>query len=183
MKREAIQRLLPGVYQAAVTPGSPLAALLDAMEQLQAPDERVIDRIHEHFDPYLAPAELVPFLASWVDLDWLLDAAATDEAHRGFSAGLGRLRNLIAVAPELSARRGTAEGLRRFLETATGAGGFAVDDSNTDPPFHVTVSVPAAAAGLRPLIERIVHVERPAHVTYEIHYPDAAGEEDPGGAR
>lgn len=175
MKREAIQRLLPSVYQPALQPGSPLTALLDAMEQLHAHDERVLERIHEHFDPYLAPDELVPFLAAWVDLDWLLAASASDGAPRGFPAGVGRLRNLVALAPELSARRGTAEGLRRLLETATGVAGFEVDESGADPPFHVRVFAPAAAASLDPLVERIVQVERPAHVTYEIHYPDSDG--------
>lgn len=178
MRREAIERLLPTVYQVAVQPGSPLTALLEAMEELHARDERILERIHEYFDPYLTPPELVPFLCQWVDLDWLLADPASGGAPRGFSAGLGRLRNLIALAPELSAHRGTAEGLRRFLETATGVAGFDVDDSGADPPFHVRVSVPESAGPLHSLVDHIVHVERPAHATYEIHYPETDGAAD-----
>ncbi|MBW3577848.1 MAG: phage tail protein [Actinobacteria bacterium] len=177
MRREAIQRLLPGVYQTALKPGSPLIALLDAMDQFHAPAEAVLERLDEYLDPYLAPPNMVPFLSRWVDLDWVLADAAEGGPQQRFAAGLGRLRNLIALAPQLSARRGTAEGLLLFLETATGVSGFQVDDA-TDPGFHVTVSVPEAAAHLAPLIERIVRVERPAHATYDIVYPRTAGPDE-----
>lgn len=116
---------------------------------------------------------MVPFLARWVDLDWLLGDGAKDGPSHRFLAGLGHLRNLVALSPELSARRGTAEGLRRFLETATGVAGFEVDDAGTGRAFHVEVVVPEAAAGLGTLVERIVRAERPAHATYEVHYPRA----------
>ncbi|EMY35865.1 phage tail domain-containing protein, partial [Arthrobacter crystallopoietes BAB-32] len=76
------------------------------------------------------------------------------------------LRDLIASAAELSARRGTAEGLRRFLHLATGVSGFTIED--IPGAFHLNVGVPAAAAGQLPLVRRIVAATKPAHTTSSV---------------
>lgn len=170
MKKQAIERLLPGVYQAAIHHGSPLAALLESMEYLHERDEVILERIHDYFDPYLAPPDFVPFIAGWVDLGWMIGEQAETGRMRGFLGSMGPLRNLVAVAPELSRRRGTADGLRRVLEIATGVDGFIVQDSDPDRAFHIKVVIPKAAAQLRVLIERIVESERPVHCTYELGF-------------
>lgn len=171
MRSPDIQRLLPGVFQRAVQPASPLAALLAVMEALHAPSEAVLAQLESHFDPRRAPDRFVPFLARWVGMDLPV------------TTGLGRLRELVAAAVEISRWRGTARGLLLFLTTATGRTDFEVDESvpgsdGRPRPFHVRVRAPAEVSAHRLLLERIIEREKPAYVTYELHFvqsPKGAG--------
>jgi phage tail-like protein len=176
MRRPEIERLLPGVYQialhplesSALEPDRALAATLDAMEELHQPCEDILDRLDAYIDPRRAPDRFVPFLAGWLDLDWLaVDGRVT--------TGLGRLRELVALAMALSKWRGTARGLLGFLQTATGLSGFEIESPSNTPPgdrraFHVVVHAPNAASEHAALVERIVEMEKPAFVTYEVRY-------------
>jgi phage tail-like protein len=177
MKKGQIKRLLPSVYQGTALPGNPLFAILDVMETLHAPCEQALDRLHENFDPNCAPDGFVPYLASWVDLEVLLDVPPKDSSSPtpSLSTGTGRLRELTGAAVTLSQWRGTRKGLSSFLEIATGAKGFVVDeevrgDDGKLKPFHVRVTVPGELAEHRSLIERIVELEKPAYVTYELEF-------------
>jgi phage tail-like protein len=175
MKRTEIEHLLPGIFQRTIREGTPLFALLEVMEALPAPDEAVLDQLDAFFDPYRTPDAFVPFLASWVDLEWLLL-----EVPEGFTSlasplpsGMGRLRELVAAAAFLAQWRGTAKGLIRFLETATGVQGFAIEEQvlGSDgqiKPFHIRVRAPQETAPYRVMIERIIESEKPAYVTYEL---------------
>jgi hypothetical protein len=83
------------------------------------------------------------------------------------------LRELIANAPLLSKWRGTSYGLQLFLEVATGMRGFEINETvrgtNGLPrPFHIRVLALPEAEVYRVLIERIIRLEKPAHVTYEL---------------
>ncbi|MFY2562046.1 phage tail protein [Corallococcus terminator] len=163
MRSPDIQRLLPGVFQRTVLPGSPLTALLAVMEALHLPSEDVLAGLESHFDPRRAPDRFVPFLARWVGMDLPV------------STGLGRLRELVARAVEISRWRGTARGLRLFLTTATGRTDFQVDDAvpgddGRPRPFHVLVLAPSAVSAHRLLLERIIEREKPAYVTYELRF-------------
>ena len=191
MRSEEIARLLPDVFQAAlrppdqgvVEPDRRLAALLEVMEGHHEPVERVLDTLHEHLDPRLAPDRFVPYLAGWVDLEWLL-LAAPGEPIPGpvpLASGLDRLRELVADASYLARWRGTARGLLRFLDVATGVPGFTVEEhvsagetaAGQDVPvrpFHIRVVAPRAAEPHRALIERIVASEKPAYVTWELAF-------------
>ncbi len=187
MKRAEIELLLPEIIRrtlplsgtsSAAHPqdANPLALFLDVMELLHAPDEDVIASLDHYFDPYRAPDQFAAYLAGWVDLDdlWISNPQEFSAATLPpFPSGVGRLRELIAAAAYLSRWRGTAKGLLAFLEKATGAAGFVIDqqviDAEGQPiPFHIRVHVPGAAAAYRPLIERIVVKEKPAYVTYEL---------------
>lgn len=177
MQQTQIKRLLPAIYQAAVRPGNALFAILDVMEKLQAPTEAALDRVEVNFNPYRAPDVFVPYLASWVDLERLLDIPRLQGSSSmpAFSTGLGRLRELIAAAVTLSKWRGTRKGLCLFLETATGTKGFLVeervaDDNGRIKPFHVRVTAPKKLDAHRVLIEKIIDLEKPAYVTYELHF-------------
>ena len=124
--------------------GSP-AAVDDALRAIQQ-------------DGGTTPVDLDAFTGGEVGL------SATDTA---------RLRELVAEASDLARWRGTTRGLVRFLEVATGLEGFGVDEAPMDEagrlrPFHVVVHGPAQAVEMRPLIERIVESEKPAHVTCDI---------------
>lgn len=179
MKRTEIELLLPGVFQRAVREGTPLFALLEAMEALQTPDEAVLDHLDAYFDAYRTPGAFVPFLASWVDLDWLLLEVPGSTSAASLPVELGRLREVVAAATFLAQWRGTAKGLLRFLEMATGIQGFAIEEQVPGPdglprPFHMRVLVPSEAARYQVIIERIIESEKPAYVTYELQVGDDA---------
>jgi phage tail-like protein len=177
MKRTGIERLLPNVFQRVVLPGSPLSAILDVMEVLHTPVEDVLSRMDSYFSPYRAPDSFVPLLAQWVDLDRFFLAETPEGVVLRIPQEVGQLRELVAIAAQLSQLRGTRHGLELFLETATGITGFEIDEAVRDSdgsvrPFHICVRVPAEARRHRALIEKIVEQERPAHLTYEVRYAD-----------
>jgi phage tail-like protein len=166
MRRSATERLLPAAYQQAAGAGSVLAALLDVMEGMHEPSERVLEDVPELFSPYRTRDDLVPFLVGWVAADQLAPWSRTGE-RRPPAVPTGRLRNLVAAGAVTAQWRGTAEGLQAVLETATGLAGFAVEEP-PDQPFHIVVRAPAAALPQLTLIEHIVEVEKPAAVSYEV---------------
>jgi len=175
MKRNELEGLLPDTFRRTAQPGSVLAALLDVMEAQHAPSEEALASLDSFFDPYRAPDDFVPYLAQWVDLLRFLDEApgGADADLRTFAGGMGRLRELIAAAAYLSRWRGTSHGLVLFLETATGAPGFGIEEDapggdGRPLPFHVRVVAPAAAQAQEMLIRQIVQMEKPAYVTFEL---------------
>lgn len=182
MRAERIARLLPEVYQRTIVEGTPIATLLDVMAELHQPVEDVLVRLPDYFDPQRTPDRFVPFLARWVDLArWL------DETSGGFDSGIGRLRQVVAGAAQLSRLRGTAEGLRDALEWATGVAGVRIDEEVRDAagrprPFHVVVTLPQEAYAFHDLVHRIVQQEKPAHVTADIVFAGGVTEPaaDPG---
>jgi phage tail-like protein len=176
VKKAQIKKLLPAVFQSAVRPGTPLFAILDVLETMHAPVESALDRLDVTFDAHRAPDAFVPYLASWVDLEVLLDVRHRQglASNPSLSTGLGRLRELTAAAMTLSQWRGTRKGLQLFLETATGVTGFEVDEKvvvdGKPRPFHLRITAPEELAEHRILIERIVELEKPAYVTYELRF-------------
>lgn len=178
MDRQRILRYLPENYQlAAVDERGVMAAMLAIMEAMHAPVDRVLRSIDAFFDPFRAPAPFVLMQASWLGLDryfeWSGGAPGLGEAR--YAAGIDQLRLLIAEFPALVRSRGTHRSLTRFLEVATGVRGFIVADGRSaDEAFHIAVDVPAEAAPLRDLVERIVAGERPAHATWEVRMMPAS---------
>jgi len=176
VKKEQIKRLLPSVFQRTSTTASPLSAVLDVMEAMHAPSEGVLDRLDTIFDPHTGPDEFVPYLASWVDLEVLMDTprGSMSSSPATLSTGVGRLRELTIAAMTLSRWRGTGKGLRLFLETATGMNGFEISENKTAKgeakPFHLCIRGPGQLAEHRRLIERIVELEKPAYATYELEF-------------
>lgn len=179
MHRDAIERLLPTVYQLAARSGSPVDAALHVMADLHEPDEQLLTSIEEVFDPYRAPSAFVPWLTRWVGLEWLvadapdeLEGAEAGEVRPGaFAPGLGRLRDVVAIGHALAQWRGTDIGLKMFLTAATGLSGFDVDEP-ADRPFHLVVTAPAPAAPFAPVLRRIVEHMKPASTTAEIVFAE-----------
>jgi phage tail-like protein len=176
MKQDEILKLLPAIFQRTAHPGNLLSGLLAVMEDLHEPDERILEDLDIYFNPYLAPDNFVPYLAGWLDLDRVLTDMPGELAHKApppFPSGLGCLRELIASVPVLTKWRGTSYGLQLFLEIATGMRGFEINETvrgtNGLPrPFHIRVLALPESEVYRVLIERIVQLEKPAHVTYEL---------------
>jgi phage tail-like protein len=162
MRRAAIERLLPLAYQRAAVDGSALAAVLDVMQTLHAPDEALLDDIDQLYTAYRSPDGFVAFLTRWVAMDHAI--AATDST---LPLPLGRLRNLVAEGAALAQWRGTPYGMLRLLHVATGVTGIVVDEP-PEQPFHLRVRVPARAEAQLPLISRLVRAEKPAATTYEV---------------
>lgn len=178
MKRAEIERLLPSIIARTVQPLSPLAAILDVMEALHLPSEAALARLDAAFDPRRTVDDFVPFLALWVDLDRLFKeprgTGSVKWSRAKISTGIGRLRELVASAAYLSKWRGTAKGLRLFLQTATGETNFAikenVDSDGCSKLFHITVNAPVSLASHQALLERIIESEKPAYVTYQLTF-------------
>jgi hypothetical protein len=174
------------IFQRTLQAGN-LVALLEVMEGCtsQRPSTGVVGR---HARPASDLGRVRSVLACWLDLEQLFEDPALGKmgaasSYRTISTGLGRLREVIATAAYLSQWRGTAKGLLQFLETATGTHGFEIHEqvigSDGNPrPFHFLVLAPEGTARHRVLIERIIELEKPAHVTYEL----AFGPRNPGGA-
>jgi phage tail-like protein len=168
MTRDEILRLLPAVVARTAAPGTITDGLVAVMAELMRPDDAILDRFDAVLDPRRAPERFVPFLARWVDLARLLPTSG----NRAAVADLARMRELIAHAHDLARWRGTRTGLLRFLALATGADGFAVnervDAAGRPREHHICVRHPPGCAGQRPLMEAVIELAKPAHITYEL---------------
>jgi phage tail-like protein len=162
-----------------------VCAWLDALDEVLAPVFLTLDGFPAYLDPWLTPADFVPWLAGWVGL-------ALDPAWP-----MGRRRAAIAQAAELYRWRGTAVGVAAAVELATGvspevteSGGATWSarptagpttgpgppaDPGAAPYLLVRLRVPAGAAPDLNAARRAVDLSAPAHVptTVEI-VPDAA---------
>lgn len=189
MKPTEIQGLLPQVFRQTLRDDGPLKAVLEVMASLHEPVEIVLENLASFFNPHTAPDIFVPYLACWMDLDrffplYCAQAEGVQRSADPISSGNGRLRELIAAAAFLSQWRGTAKGLKRFLEIATGIDGFQLmenqDRQGNPRPFHVCIIMPEEAIQHRALIERIVEQEKPAYVSYDLEIgPTIQGGEKP----
>jgi hypothetical protein len=181
MKQSEIERLLPGIFQRTsvhdpvTLRGSPLYALLEVMAGMHEPDERMLATLSTYFNPSQAEPEFVNYLAAWVDLGQLLQSPLTGEWLPQLPIDPGRLRALVAGASVLSQRRGTAEALLFYLQTATGVSGFHIEErvNGSDDrliPFHIRIIAPKEAAPYRNVVKRIVQLEKPVYVTAEVQF-------------
>lgn len=97
-------RYLPSLYYKDELMGR----FLMLFESFWKPLEGQIDHLPLYFDPQMAPPDFLPWLASWLDL--VLDERWPEE----------RRRLLIRSAAALYRKRGTRQGLQRYLEIFAG---------------------------------------------------------------
>jgi phage tail-like protein len=171
MRSQTIKRLLPAAYQRAANDETVLAALLDVMEVLQEPDEELIGDFDAQFAPYTARDDFLAFLARWVALDHLVGVRRPGSSDPLLIPPT-QMRHLIADAAVLAQVRGTSDGIRSFLEIATGVRGFEIVET-PDQPFHFTVRVPAEARAYVGVVKHIVNHEKPAATTADIQVKEA----------
>jgi hypothetical protein len=168
VEAQRILEMLPGVFQAPAALGQPqgvMAGLLGAMEALHERPETVVGDLPAWFALERAPDEALAYLATWLDLGWLVGWEDEDSDGLALPGGAPALRLLLMTASELSARQGTAEAMRTFLDVATGVPGFEVEDVGG---FTIRVTVPAAAVPFEGTVRRIVEQTKPAHVSYQV---------------
>lgn len=170
MRAEQIEQLLPDVIRRTRHPGGTLDVLLAVMEDFHDPIEALLADFARHVDPHRCPVDFVPYLATWVGLDWLLDGSGA-----GFPTGDGPLRDVIANAQRLATARGTADGLRDMLELATSTTGIEVTTSSQHP-FHIVVTCPSSILVYHDLVCSIITHEKPVFVTADVVFGDGAPE-------
>jgi phage tail-like protein len=174
---------LPAIYREDDLMGR----FLMLFESFWAPIDHQIDNLSFYFDPQMAPPELLPWLASWIDL-------VLDERWP-----VDKRRRLLRAAAALYRKRGTRQGLEEYLEIYTGTKprivehrahnfrlgrearlgpGIALGCGNEPHTFTVAVPLPhiAGESGdehsreqARRRIEAIIEAEKPAHAGYTLH--------------
>jgi phage tail-like protein len=144
-------------------------------EHLLLPIDRQIDHLALLFDPRHTPGELLPWLASWVDL--VLDETWPEP----------RRRELIRSAVELYQRRGTLRGLKEYLRIYTGVSPEIYEpitrmdlSKKVDArgrlaaySFVVTLKVPDPKAVDQAKVIAIIEAEKPAHTAYQLRIEKA----------
>ncbi len=130
-----------------------LGRMLVIFEALWEPLEQRQDHVAMYFDPRTCPAEMLSWLAGWLDVT--LDPHWPED----------RRRSLLAEAMELFRWRGTTYGLTRMIEVSTGLTAVITDDAE---PFviRVRVSIPPSSTVRRDVIENLIREHKPAHVGY-----------------
>lgn len=175
MKQDEIKNFLPAVFQRTVHAGNPLATMLDLMEMLHQPAEKILENVDRFFDARRAPDGFVPFLAHWVNLDRIFWVSEDTDFDSPLMPKIGYLRELVANATYISQWRGTKKGLLLFLQMATGERDFEIEERIKDAdgqvrPFHLKIRAPQATEGQKNLIVRIIESEKPVHLTYELEF-------------
>jgi phage tail-like protein len=157
---------LPGLFQE----DDFTQRFVSAFDAALAPIFATLDNLTAYFDPWLAPEDLLEWLASWFGM-------ALDE-----SWSIDRRRALVAKAFDFYRMRGTSSGLQSQIELLTGGtielhetGGIATSTTTGaplpgSPNFAVLVRVivddPSTVNAAR--LDTLVGAAKPAHVTHKV---------------
>lgn len=145
---------LPGIYDDPFT-----HRFLALFESLQAPTEWLIANFYLFLNPLTAPADFLPWLGQWYDITF-------DD-----SWGEAQRRQLLAQAHEIYRLRGTKVALHKVLRIYTGAPPLIDDESEHLAPATFSVHIPLPEREVkRPLIERIIDANKPAHTSYTLSF-------------
>ncbi len=163
---------LPAIYSEHPFMGR----FLMIFESILSPIEEILDNISYYFDPGTAPNDVLPWLASWLDL-------ALDE-----SWPLERRRDLAHAAVGLYRSRGTRQGLLEYLRVYTGGEPHITEDFPGIPlagqsrlglntvlgegsgpyTFAVTLEVDDPQSLDMSQLRAIIEAEKPAHTAYTL---------------
>jgi phage tail-like protein len=175
-------KYLPALYER----DDLMTRFLMLFESFWRPIEHRIEHMHLYFDPQMAPAEVLPWLASWLGL--VLDEHWS-EAQR---------RRLIASAASLYRKRGTPQGLLEYLSIlgekariiehrannlVLGADGklgqgIALGTENVPHTFTVILSGTSQSTAVGDTqveqrlrrIKAVIEAEKPAHTGYTVRF-------------
>jgi len=137
-------------------------------ESILGPLERMIDDLDLYFDPLVAPEAMLPWLATWLGLT--LDGHLT----------VAQQRALLRAAAQLYKLRGTLSGMSEVVQLCTGVVPEIIEPGSpqsTLPPhvFKVIVRVAEPDKLDRPLLERMIALQKPAHTSYILEVLEARG--------
>lgn len=175
-RRSSYLRYLPPPY----SQNDFVGRFLGIFEGILGPLEATVDNVAHYFDPLTTPEDLLPWLASWVDL--VLDEGWPIE----------RRRELIRSATELYQWRGTSRGLKEYIRVYTGVepeiienfGGIRLSADtllgwNTvlgdghQYTFSVTVELEDPSSVDVDKVKAIIESEKPAHTAYVLRVVSA----------
>jgi phage tail-like protein len=168
-----IRQRLPGVLQ----DDEFLQRFAKAFDDAYAPVFATLDSLTSYFDPRLAPADFLGFLATWVGVE--LDD----------SWDLEQRRAIIAGAALVHRRRGTARGIQEAMSVGLGA---AVDVKDTGgctwsrtpggevpgaapPRVAVRIRVPDPSTVDTRRVEALLEATKPTHVAHTYVVTDVRG--------
>jgi phage tail-like protein len=171
-KESRLLDFLPSVYRDDPAMGR----FLLIFESILNPVENTVDNLALYFDPLMTPEQMLPWLASWVDL--VLDPGWP----------LERRRVLIKRAAELYRWRGTRRGLSDYLELYTGTRpeifeyipGMILDEksrlgvntvlgsSGTGHHFTVILDLNKSEKIDTRIVRKIIESQKPAHTIYTL---------------
>ena len=169
--QSAYLQYLPSIYSESEFMGR----FLMIFESVLGPLESMVDNITHYLDPRTTPEELLPWLASWVNL--VLDESWPIE----------RRRELVHSAVQLFQWRGTRRGMREYLrvyagvepEIVEGFGGIPLGEntrlgwntvlgSSMHHTFTVTLEVEDPKSVNVDHVKTIIEAEKPAHAGYKL---------------
>lgn len=179
-----LEIFLPELFQEGSAPSqvaSETHRLVRIIGSVFAEFGKAIDNIPDSFDPQLAPADFLPWLASWMAL---LLRADWDESQQ---------RAVLARIIPLYAKRGTKSGIEEYLKIYAGEGVTIKDEltplqiatSSTvgidtvvggQPPYFFIVNVAFAEPDpekLKPKVKAVrdvLDIEKPAHTYYQLNF-------------
>ena len=170
--RSSYLKYLPAIY----ADNDFMGRFLMIFEDVLGPIESILDNLSYYFDPGTIPEELLPWLASWVNL--VLDDTWP----------LERRRELVKSAVELYQLRGTRRGVKEYIQAYTGVepkidedfGGITLGESaqlgrnmvlgGGGGPYTFTVTLELEDPDLVELgqLKTIIEQEKPAHTSYTL---------------
>jgi phage tail-like protein len=165
---------LPAVYQ----DGDFGMRFVGALEEMLDPIVALLDGLPAHFDPDLAPRDVLNLMAAWLGID-------LDEAQE-----LRHQREMVRRSGELGRRRGTVRGLELALELHFPDVPLRVEDQGSvrwsatpgeapadAPPasFVVYCDTPVADT-VQAAIARCIEHFKPVHATYRLRVKKGAAQ-------
>ena len=143
------------------------------LDDVLAPVLLTLDNLAAHFDPRTAPADFLPWLATWAGL-------SLDGVH-----GLDRQRDLLRRGARLHQWRGTVRGVEDAVSAVFGVvpdvvdsgGSVASSDPDTPPPGRSQPGLVVTLHLARPVrqdldrLHAVVAAVKPAHVPHRVEIP------------
>ena len=139
-----------------------------ALEELLDPIVAILDALPAHFDPNLAPPDVLSLLAAWLGVD-------LDETQH-----IKHQREMVRRSAELARRRGTVRGLELALKLHFPEVPMRVEDNggviwhgkpaaegNSTASFVVYCDVPVEE-NVQAAIARCIEQYKPVHSTYRL---------------
>lgn len=147
--------------------------LVSAFERVLDPTVALLDGLPAHFDPELAPLDILELTAGWLGV-------RANEQHSS-----DHLRELVAHAAELGRLRGTCAGLQLELALSFPALPLRVEDgggvtwstdgtvSTAPPPSFAVYCDQPLPPEQTAAVARLIEAVKPVHVAHRLHVEEA----------